>query len=421
VKEDDKFICPICDWRVKIPRDAARPKLEDLVAWYNEIPDLPFQPEEETLLKSIIDKAQDFRKHIAPFCNPVTSTAEETDLQRFYLRKLEGAEILLASETNFFRQELHKWSPVADKPPPVLEESKSTRKPRPTKLQKLLSQYGVDDPDDLPESVRGKANSLKRKMIHTESQASGSAGHGPPHSAGNGSATSPGAAPYNADTNLFSRRSSDQPQTPGLSIASSSHAHPSRGPDSSTSSVHGNMGHSRTNSGANTKDDAQATTQPSFFSQDGVGTGPQLVAAAEANPAMALEERLLQSQMPGEEDIDMELDTEEGRAKAMEILSRTEEGRRKAEELFGDKTKKGELAGTATEEPANEGDVDRMFADMTNQDDEEDGRAKDTKGNVSTTDADADADAAAAAAGVKSTTLVNDTGAEQTAVVKEQA
>jgi histone demethylase JARID1 len=159
VKEDDKYTCPICDWRVKIPRDAARPKLEDLIAWQEEIPTLPFQPEEETVLKRIIDNALEFRQHIAAYCNPILTTASEAETQRFYLRKIEGAEILLAYETNFFRQELHKWSPVAPEPPPVLEVSKSTRKPRPTKLQKMLAQYGVDDPDDLPESVKGKANS----------------------------------------------------------------------------------------------------------------------------------------------------------------------------------------------------------------------------------------------------------------------
>ncbi|KAJ2979765.1 hypothetical protein NUW58_g7118 [Xylaria curta] len=175
VKEDDKYTCPICDWRVKIPRDAARPKLEDLIAWQEEIPSLPFQPEEEEVLKKIIDKAQEFRRHIAGFCTPVVATASEADTQRFYLRKIEGAEILLSYETNFFRQELHKWSPVAPEPPPVLDVSKSTRKPRPTKLQKLLLQYGVDDPDDLPEAVKGKANSLKRKAQNAEAAAAAAA------------------------------------------------------------------------------------------------------------------------------------------------------------------------------------------------------------------------------------------------------
>ncbi|KAL1835173.1 hypothetical protein VTK73DRAFT_6113 [Phialemonium thermophilum] len=140
VKEDEKYTCPICDWRVKIPRDAARPKLEDLVAWQEEIQTLPFQPEEEELLRKIIDNAQAFRTHIQAYCNPILTTASEAETQRFYLRKIEGAEVLLVHETNFFRQELHKWSPVAPEPPPILECSRSTRKPRPTKLQKMLAQ-----------------------------------------------------------------------------------------------------------------------------------------------------------------------------------------------------------------------------------------------------------------------------------------
>jgi histone demethylase JARID1 len=169
VKEDEKYTCPICDWRVRIPRDAARPKLEDLQSWQDEIPTLPFQPDEEQILEKIINNAQEFRQHVAPFCNPVMATAEEAETQRFYLRKIEGAEILLAYETNFFRQELHKWSPVAPEPPPVLESSKSTRKPRPTKLQKLMAQHGVDDPEALPQSLRTKPHTFKRKSSEPQS------------------------------------------------------------------------------------------------------------------------------------------------------------------------------------------------------------------------------------------------------------
>merc|ERR1712000_338138 len=61
------------------------------------------------------------------------------------------------------------------------EVSLSTRKPRPTKLQKMLAEYGVDNPDDLPEHAKGKANSLRRKAANAEaaaaaaSQAGGSA------------------------------------------------------------------------------------------------------------------------------------------------------------------------------------------------------------------------------------------------------
>lgn len=155
---------------MKIPRDAARPKLEDLQNWQEEIPNLPFQPDEEEILGKIIDNAQEFRTHVGPFCNPIMATAEEVETQRFYLRKIEGAEILLSYETNFFRQALHAYSPVAPTAPPILETSKSTRKPRPTKLQKLMAQHGVDDPENLPQNLRTKPHTFKRKSSEPSSR-----------------------------------------------------------------------------------------------------------------------------------------------------------------------------------------------------------------------------------------------------------
>ncbi|KAL9044024.1 MAG: hypothetical protein Q9214_002810 [Letrouitia sp. 1 TL-2023] len=167
VKEDDKYTCPICDWRVKIPRDAARPKLDDLQDWQAEIPTLPFQPEEEDTLEDIISTGQIFRDFIKPYTSPLT-TAEEVTAQRFYLRKIEGAEILLAEETNFFRQELHKWAPVAPEPPPRLEYSLSTRKPRPTKQQKEMTRLGITNPDDLPQHLRTKQHSFAKSRKSTD-------------------------------------------------------------------------------------------------------------------------------------------------------------------------------------------------------------------------------------------------------------
>lgn len=176
VKEYDSYTCPICDWRVKIPRDAARPKLEDLLDWQAEIPDLPFQPEEEHILDSIVEQASAFRDFLRPFTNPSCMTAEEVPTQIFYLRKIEGAEVLLTYETNYFRQEIHKWAPVAPEPPPILEQSLSTRKPRPTKQQKIMAQLGIEKPEDLPLHLRTKQHTFgsgKRKS--SEGQA-----HRPP-------------------------------------------------------------------------------------------------------------------------------------------------------------------------------------------------------------------------------------------------
>ncbi|KAJ5563000.1 hypothetical protein N7535_002554 [Penicillium sp. DV-2018c] len=170
VKEFDKYTCPICDWRQKIPRDAARPKLEDLQDWHAEMATLPFQPEEEEVLENIINQATAFRDFLHGFTNAACTTTEEVPTLIFYLRKIEGAEVLLTFETNFFRQEIHKWAPVAPEPPPILEQSLSTRKPRPTKQQKMMAQLGVNRPEDLPEHLRPKHNNApKRKSVDAQS------------------------------------------------------------------------------------------------------------------------------------------------------------------------------------------------------------------------------------------------------------
>lgn len=368
VKEDDKYTCPICDWRVMIPRDATRPKLEDLISWQDEIADLPFQPEEEEVLRKVIDNAQDFRNHIAVYCNPIMATASEAETQRFYLRKIEGAEILLAFETNFFRQELHKWSPVAPEPPPVLDVSKSTRKPRPTKLQKMLAQYGVEDPDDLPEDMRAKAVNLKRKAMHAEAAAAAAVPPGP----GVPNPTSPSSHSFGSGGHGFFGRNS-QPPTPAL--PGSSHGHPMRGQGSASSS----RPSSALRGGPIEVDGSDsARLHPDFFMSNGnEGPGPRLL-TADREP-LSLEERLLNGQ-------DDDLQSEAGKRKALEILGRTEEGRRKAEEMFGPAIWDSEgglrrtsdtITGEAElrQEDGDDKDVDRMFLDLTNADDD-DGEGK---------------------------------------------
>ena len=97
-------------------------------------------------MKRIVSKAQAFRDFLQQFTNgnQICRTSEEMPIMLFYLRKLEGAEVLLTYETNSFRQELHKWQPIATEPPPVLEKYLSTRKPRPTKLQKAMKAMGAE-------------------------------------------------------------------------------------------------------------------------------------------------------------------------------------------------------------------------------------------------------------------------------------
>lgn len=142
--------------------------------------DLPFQPDEAIVLNDIMEKAVDFRAYVRRFmddcASPLTRDPGDVEPMRFYLRKIEGAEVLLAEETNYFRQEIHKWTPVAPHAPPILEQSLSTRKPRPTKQQKLMAEYNVSRPEDLPAQLRTKQHTFP-KMRKSSDAPSGVSHH----------------------------------------------------------------------------------------------------------------------------------------------------------------------------------------------------------------------------------------------------
>ena len=360
---------------MKIPRDASRPKLEDLVALAEEIPGLPFQPDEEDVLEQILDNAQTFRDHVARYCNPLVSTAAEAETQRFYLRKLEGAEILLNFETNFFRQELHKWCPVAPEAPPILEVSLSTRKPRPTKLMKMLVEYGVDNPDDLPESVKGKANSLRRKAANAEAAAAAAlATHS---SIASSAAMLPHASDGHAehDEHTLRRHSSSNGAGSSFSDAEKNidpSLNISARPESRRQSMHSAGG------GAGGSDPMVIDHPP----PSALGSrGPQVVVD---DNTLSLEERLMAGK-------DINLQSTAEKTKALEILSRTDMGKKKAEEIFGSDVWNPARASHSDDGPpaAADGDVemkddeskvDELFREMTNQEDEdEDAKKKDAE------------------------------------------
>ncbi|KAG5930076.1 hypothetical protein E4U42_003085 [Claviceps africana] len=363
VKEDDKYTCPICDYREKIPRDAARPKLEDLISLTDEIAHLPFQPEEEEVLNNIIDNAQTFRDRIARYCNPLISTEAEIETQRFYLRKLEGAEVLLSHETNFFRQELHKWCPVAPVPPPILEVSLSTRKPRPTKLQKMLAEYGVDNPDDLPEHAKGKANSLRRKAANAEAAAVAAAAQSP----NKGLMPPSGFGAYGGASSY------------AQGLASHDESVSSRGYGERRG---GSLDGDQAKTGSS---DADSSIHTGFLDSG----GPLFV----NRNSMTLEDRLLQGLDDG-----VDLHTEAGKSKALEILRRTDVGRKQAESIWGsdvwgsgskrgslgDSCRSVSLEGGDEDTKREDGNVDQMFKEMTNQDDDDDKKKDDSTGETVT-------------------------------------
>lgn len=166
IQGDDGFTCPICDLRVEIPRDALRPKFEDLVGWQAEIYQLPFQPEESDVLEQIINTARTFRDFMRRYVNSISprDLPYKVATQRFYLRKIEGAQVLLAYETNFFRQELKKWAFVGPTPPPVFDQSHAARTPRPIEPIESLA-FSVSDPSDPSPQSQGVLDNITQHSV----------------------------------------------------------------------------------------------------------------------------------------------------------------------------------------------------------------------------------------------------------------
>ncbi|ODQ54061.1 PLU-1-domain-containing protein [Saitoella complicata NRRL Y-17804] len=139
LKDEDTYTCPVCDYRVTIPRQSDRPRLDDLHQLAADALYLPFMPKELSTLRRIVDTAQKFRNVVTTFLHTTLClTAAELPIIKFYLRKIEGAEVLLDNETNYFRAKVHEWMPIADEAPEAIGESKSTRKPRLSKKAKMM-------------------------------------------------------------------------------------------------------------------------------------------------------------------------------------------------------------------------------------------------------------------------------------------
>ncbi|OLL26344.1 Lid2 complex component lid2 [Neolecta irregularis DAH-3] len=143
LKDEEHYTCAVCDYRVTIPRQADRPRLDDLQILLEDAYLLPFVPEELAILERVVDRALIFKGVIEPILNSPFLTSAELPMLRFYLRKLEGSEVLFLEETNFLRRKVHDLNPIAPAPPPVIGQSKSTRKPRPSKRQKELMAEGL--------------------------------------------------------------------------------------------------------------------------------------------------------------------------------------------------------------------------------------------------------------------------------------
>ena len=126
--QNEGWDCPICDWRKEIPRSSTRPSLPDLNDWVQAAETLPFRPDELSIVSKNVALAEAWVASIQPIIQSGQTLSIEKC--RFYLRKIEGAEVFLPNEYNFFRRAAHLLAPLTSTPPPLVAESKVIKKPR---------------------------------------------------------------------------------------------------------------------------------------------------------------------------------------------------------------------------------------------------------------------------------------------------
>src|SRR5208282_3557512 len=142
--QNEGWDCPICDWRKEIPRSSTRPSLPDLKDWVQAAETLPFRPDELSIVSKNIALAEAWVASI----QPITQSGQTLSIEkcRFYLRKIEGAEVFLPNEYNFFRRAAHSLAPLTSTPPPLVAESKVVKKPR-TKKPRPETTVPSQDPN----------------------------------------------------------------------------------------------------------------------------------------------------------------------------------------------------------------------------------------------------------------------------------
>src|SRR5271170_3150193 len=118
--QNEGWDCHICDWRKEIPRSSTRPSLAELKEWVQSAETLPFRPEELSIVTQNVTLAEAWIQSI----QPVLSQTLSINMCRFYLRKIEGAEVFLPQEYNFFRRTAHSLAPLTSTPPPLIADSK---------------------------------------------------------------------------------------------------------------------------------------------------------------------------------------------------------------------------------------------------------------------------------------------------------
>jgi [histone H3]-trimethyl-L-lysine4 demethylase len=161
---NESWDCPICDWHKEIPRASTRPSLSELRELVKASESLPFYPDELSTISKIVESAARWVADLQGLIRGTNSPTSSIHLCRFYLRKTEGAEVLLPDEYNMFRRSAHDLAPMSSTPPPIVTAI-TIKKPRPRKPK-----VGITGTPPSQEPVRPHQRLTHITHIHADPQ-----------------------------------------------------------------------------------------------------------------------------------------------------------------------------------------------------------------------------------------------------------
>ncbi|AOW02966.1 hypothetical protein LXG23DRAFT_22588 [Yarrowia lipolytica] len=130
-RSQEEFICHICDSHVPTQWKDYKPSLEEIEEVFQQSHWLPLQCPEVVLLQHVIQKASEVQEKLQT--QVIRGQAADTsdipaDEARYYLRRLEGLELVIPKMVDYFRQVIWTKDPVGSKPPtPALEVVKHSK------------------------------------------------------------------------------------------------------------------------------------------------------------------------------------------------------------------------------------------------------------------------------------------------------
>ncbi|KAH3680329.1 hypothetical protein WICMUC_000396 [Wickerhamomyces mucosus] len=130
MKGVDKYICPICDYRITVPKEYNTPSLEDMENMTFEGSTLVIAPDDFEIVRKIYEATLQYKK----FLETTVLSADGNLIQdltlnelKFYVRKLEGSSVLINDHYNRLRYLIWERDPFCDTAPPIVDSGTKTK------------------------------------------------------------------------------------------------------------------------------------------------------------------------------------------------------------------------------------------------------------------------------------------------------